>query len=43
LILATGHGMSGISQGPFSGELIAQLATGETPEIDLAPFSPDRF
>jgi len=43
LILATGHGMSGISQGPISGELIAQLACGETPEIDLAPFSPDRF
>ena len=43
LILATGHGMSGISQGPITGELIAQLANGETPEIDLAPFSPDRF
>ena len=43
LILATGHGMSGISQGPISGELIAQLASGETPEIDLTPFSPDRF
>jgi len=43
LILATGHGMTGISQGPISGELIAQLACGETPEIDLAPFSPDRF
>jgi D-amino-acid dehydrogenase len=43
LILATGHGMSGISQGPISGELIAQLISGETPEIDLAPFSPDRF
>jgi D-amino-acid dehydrogenase len=43
LILATGHGMSGISQGPITGELIAQLALGETPELDLAPFSPDRF
>lgn len=43
LILATGHGMSGISQEPISGELIAQLASGETPEIDLAPFSPNRF
>jgi D-amino-acid dehydrogenase len=43
LILATGHGMSGISQAPISGELIAQLASGETPEIDLTPFSPDRF
>jgi D-amino-acid dehydrogenase len=43
LILATGHGMSGISHGPISGELVAQLASGETPEIDLAPFSPSRF
>jgi D-amino-acid dehydrogenase len=43
LVLATGHGMSGISQGPISGELIAQLVSGEMPEIDLAPFSPDRF
>ena len=43
LILATGHGMLGISHGPISGELIAQLASGEKPEIDLAPFSPDRF
>jgi D-amino-acid dehydrogenase len=43
LILATGHGMSGISQGPISGELIAQLVSGETPGIALAPFSPDRF
>jgi len=43
LLLATGHGMSGISQGPISGELIAQLVCGEKPEIGLAPFSPDRF
>jgi len=43
LVLATGHGMLGISHGPISGELIAQLISGEKPEIDLAPFSPDRF
>ena len=43
LILATGHGMSGISQGPMTGELIAQLIAGEKPSLDLAPFSPDRF
>jgi glycine/D-amino acid oxidase-like deaminating enzyme len=30
--------MSGIPQGPISGELIAQLASGEAPEIDLVPF-----
>jgi glycine/D-amino acid oxidase-like deaminating enzyme len=35
--------MSGISQGPATGELVAQLATGENPSIDVAPFSPDRF
>ncbi len=28
---------------PEGGELIAQLACCETPEMDLAPFSPDRF
>jgi D-amino-acid dehydrogenase len=43
LVVATGHGMKGISQGPVTGELVAQLLTGETPELDLAPFSPDRF
>ena len=43
LILATGHGMSGISQGPMTGELVAQIVTGEKPSLDIAPFSPDRF
>jgi D-amino-acid dehydrogenase len=43
LILATGHGMTGISQAPMSGELIAQLVTGEPTALDLTPFSPDRF
>jgi D-amino-acid dehydrogenase len=43
LVLATGHGMAGISEGPMTGELIAQIVTGETPTLDVAPFSPDRF
>jgi D-amino-acid dehydrogenase len=43
LVLATGHGMAGISQGPMTGELIAQVVTGEKPALDLEPFSPDRF
>ena len=43
LVLATGHGMSGVSQGPITGELVAQLVSGETPSLDLLPFSPDRF
>ena len=43
LVIASGHGMSGISQGPITGQLVAELVTGETPSLDLAPFSPDRF
>ena len=43
LVLATGHGMKGMSQGPITGELVAQLLSGERPAIDLRPFSPDRF
>ena len=43
LVIATGHGMSGMSQGPVTGELVAQLVTGEETAFDLAPFSPDRF
>lgn len=43
LCLAVGHGMRGMSQGPITGELVAQLLSGEPPEIDLTPFSPDRF
>ncbi len=43
LVLATGHGMSGIAQGPITGKLVAALVAGEKPEIDLAPFSPNRF
>ncbi len=43
LVLATGHGMKGMSQGPITGELVAQLLSGEPPAIDLAPFSPNRF
>jgi D-amino-acid dehydrogenase len=43
LILATGHAMIGVSLGPVTGKLVAQLAAGQTPLLDLAPLSPDRF
>jgi D-amino-acid dehydrogenase len=43
LILATGHAMLGVSLGPISGKLVAQLVAGQTPEIDVAPLSPSRF
>jgi glycine oxidase len=34
---------NGILLGPLVGELIAALALGETPAVDLAPFAPGRF
>lgn len=43
LILATGHAMIGVSLGPVTGRLAAQLACGEKPDLDLAPLRPDRF
>ena len=43
LVLATGHAMLGVSLGPVTGKLVARLATGARPSIDLAPLRPDRF
>jgi D-amino-acid dehydrogenase len=43
LIIATGHAMMGISLGPVSGKLVAELISGETPSISLELLSPDRF
>jgi D-amino-acid dehydrogenase len=43
LVVATGHGMSGISQGPMTAQLVAELCRGDRPSLPLAPFSPDRF
>ena len=43
VILATGHCMLGLSLGPVTGRLIAQLASGAKPEIDLAPLAVRRF
>ena len=41
-LLATGHYRNGILLAPATAHLIAQLLSGETPTIDLAPFSPSR-
>jgi glycine oxidase len=43
LFVAGGHFRNGILLGPLSGRLMGQLIRGETPEIDLAPYSPARF
>lgn len=42
-LLAVGHAMLGLTFAPATGALIAQLAAGEEPAVDLAPFRADRF
>lgn len=43
LWLAFGHGHQGFTLGPATGELLAQMMNGETPAIDMTPFSVTRF
>lgn len=43
VILATGHCMLGLSLGPVTGRLVAELAGGKDPSIDLTPLSPARW
>ncbi len=41
--VAAGNGMIGLATAPATGKLVAELATGETPHIDPAPYSMRRF
>lgn len=43
IIHAFGHGHLGLTQSAATARLVAELAAGRTPSIDLAPFSPQRF
>jgi D-amino-acid dehydrogenase len=43
LTIATGHAMMGLSLGPITGRLVAEILSGETPSHDLTLLSPDRF
>jgi glycine/D-amino acid oxidase-like deaminating enzyme len=43
VILAFGHGHLGLTLGAVTGRLVAGLATGQSPAIDLAAFRADRF
>ena len=43
VILASGHCMLGLSLGPVTGKLVAELAGGKAPSLDLTALSPDRF
>ena len=43
LFAAYGHGHTGMTMGPQTGEIIARLIAGEPPEVDMAPYRIDRF
>ena len=43
VFLATGHGPTGLTLGPYSGKLVAALMLGKRPEMDLEPYSVTRF
>ncbi len=40
---AFGHGHYGLTQGPTTGRIIADLVRGDDPGLDLAPYRIDRF
>ncbi len=43
VVLAFGHAHNGMTSGPTTGRLIADLIGGRKPFIDPAPYRPDRF
>ncbi|WP_430388567.1 NAD(P)/FAD-dependent oxidoreductase [Dyella sp. 20L07] len=43
LMLATAHGMLGVSMSAATGDLVASLLRGATPAIDPTPYAPARF
>ena len=43
IFLAFGHHHVGLTTGPKTGRLLAALVNGETPAIDMTPYTPARF
>jgi len=43
LVVAAGHAMLGITLGPITGRIAADLLQGTAPKYDLAALSPDRY
>jgi D-amino-acid dehydrogenase len=43
VFLGFGHDHVGLTGGPKTGRILAQLIGGRTPNIDLAPYAPTRF
>jgi D-amino-acid dehydrogenase len=43
VIISTGHGMKGISLAPITGKIVAQLASDQTPAVDMDALRIERF
>lgn len=43
LVLATGHGMMGLSLGPATGKLVTEIIAAQPLSMDISPFQPGRF
>jgi len=43
LIIATGHGMLGISLAPITGKIVSQLSADEKPALNIEALSTERF
>lgn len=43
LVLATGHGMLGVTESAITARLVADLISGRAPVIDPEPYRPTRF
>ena len=43
LVVATGHGMQGISMATSTGKLVTEIITGQKPHIDATAFGIKRF
>mgnify|MGYP001546916966 CR=1 FL=1 len=43
LVVATGHGMLGVTLSAVTGELVGAVVNGKEPSFDLAPFAVARF
>ena len=43
LWFAFGHAHHGLTLGPVTGRLVAEMITGEATIVDPAPFSAERF
>jgi D-amino-acid dehydrogenase len=43
LVIATGHGMMGLSLGPATGKLVSEIISQDKPSVDIKLYSPNRF